>query len=916
MDSPTNTHQRVVNVHLISHITRTCHFGFLLLFLLFSHHLNSQVLINEVVTNPQVDWSTNTFNGSDGLGTIDANDEWIELYITSNGLDLTNWTVEMNDGTDASGSIAAGGAFITMNYVSGTGGTFTNTNAGDYIVLGQPNGSTMDATVTVILRDNTSALIDQVEIAGGLGTMFTGVSTGVTNESVCRIPNGTDTNNDAADFVLTQSTLGANNSPLGTVLINEVITEAQFDWGENGFNGTVGAGPINENDEWIELYIATTGLNLTKWIITADDGDPISGDLTSRDATGNGAFQEITYFGSGSFTSTMAGDYLVLGNPQGGEAMNNEVNVTLLDPYGTTIDFVEIANGSGTGFDGNSSNVDDESVCRIPNGQDTDVEADDFVKTRATLGANNSPQGTVLINEVVTDPVQDWSASGFTDAEPGGTAGTNDEWIELLILSSGLNLIKWQISVEDGTDFSGDLTSSGAFSESVYVGSGTFNNTVSGDYLILGNPVSTQTINNDVYITLTDPYGTLVDDVEIGDDAEGDGADGAPNGASSAISDEAVFRVPVAEDTDVDAMDFQKGLPSLGMENGVIYVDATAPDDTGLGTPLNPKQLIQSGLDIAVDNGRVIVAAGTYSENITISSSVTLEGANAGIAGNGSRGAETINDVSGVGILITADTVIVDGIQLGTDASTSDITNGIIANGNTGITIQNNVIYTNSVGVVVGNESSGIISVADNVISMLAIEDATSPTDGSIGIAAFLTSGNLDLDLTNNNVANASLGISTYGLQSSVEAVIDGGTFTGCMTGILPANTDGVGGFYPSTLTIQNVTMSGFATDTDVTNIDTETAVYALAAGGTSTDDITITIDNLDVSGVNNDLSNYSGVVIGDFPSAPDGAGIDATIINCNIHDNQNRGIYVRGGDAMATISQSSITGNGFDPTA
>lgn len=119
----------------------------------------------------------------------------------------------------------------------------------------------------------------------------------------------------------------------------------------------------------------------------------------------------------------------------------------------------------------------------------------------------------------------------------------------------------------------------------------------------------------------------------------------------------------------------------------------------------------------------------------------------------------------------------VDGIQLGTDASTSSITNGVVATGNTGISIQNNVVYTNSVGLVVGNASTGTISVTDNVISMLAIEDATSPTDGSIGIAAFLTSGDLDLDLNNNDISNASLGISTYGLQSSVEAVIDGGGF-------------------------------------------------------------------------------------------------------------------------------------------
>lgn len=905
---------------ILSTVKRMCLCAFLIV--IQSSLLYAQMLINEVVTDPQVDWNTNSFDGTNGLGIVDTNDEWVELYVTSNGLDLTGWTIDLNDGTNESGVIAAGGAFVIMNYISATGGMFTDTDAGDYIVLGQPNTGSMDATITVTLRDNTMAIVDQVEIAAGSGTLFTGASSGISDESIARIPNGQDTDVEADDFVLTQATLGTNNSPTGTILINEVITEPQIDWSTNGFVGTDGGGTVSDTDEWIELYIGTTGLNLTKWTIDVVDGTPFSGDLSSRDLTGTGAFQEITYFGSGSFTSTVTGDYLVLGNPQGSEVISNTVTVTLTDPYGSIIDVVEIASGSGTGFTGNSNDANDESVCRIPNGVDTDVEANDFVQTRATLGANNSPQGVVLINEIVTDPQQDWSLGGFTDAAPGGAGGTNDEWIELYIGTTGLNLIKWDIAVVDGTDFNGDLTSSGAFTVSEYIGSGSFNNTMAGDYLILGNPVSTEQINDDVYITLTDPYGVVVDDVELGDDIELDGAgDGAPDGsasggASSDISDEAIFRVPLAEDTNDDVADFRRGLASLGTENGIIYVDASAPDDTGFGRLSDPKQLIQSGVDIAVENGRVIVAAGTYSENITISNPVSLEGANAGIAGNGTRGAETVNDVSGVGITISSDTVTINGIQLGTDASTSSITNGIVATGNTGVAIQNNVIYTNSLGITVGNESTGTISVTDNVVSMLAIEDATSPTNGSIGIAAFLTSGDVDLNLSDNDISNASLGISTYSLQSSIEAVIDGGTFTGCMTGILPSNTDGVGGFYPSDLTIQNVTMSGFATDSDVTNIDTETAIYAFTAGGTTADDITLTINNLDVSGVNNDLSNYSGIVIGDFPSASDGAGIDATIINCNIHDNENRGVYVRGGDAVASISQSLITGNGFNPTA
>lgn len=61
---------------------------------------------------------------------------------------------------------------------------------------------------------------------------------------------------------------------------------------------------------------------------------------------------------------------------------------------------------------------------------------------------------------------------------------------------------------------------------------------------------------------------TTIDDVELGDDPEGDGAgDGAPSGASTGVSDEAVARVPNAADTDVDATDFQKMSATIGGPN-------------------------------------------------------------------------------------------------------------------------------------------------------------------------------------------------------------------------------------------------------------------------------------------------------------------------------------------------------------
>ncbi|MFQ5706801.1 MAG: hypothetical protein ACE5HO_05085 [bacterium] len=61
---------------------------------------------------------------------------------------------------------------------------------------------------------------------------------------------------------------------------------------------------------------------------------------------------------------------------------------------------------------------------------------------------------------------------------------------------------------------------------------------------------------------------TTVDDVELGDDPEGDGVgDGAPSGLSTGIADEAVARVPNAADTDVDTTDFTQMSATIGGAN-------------------------------------------------------------------------------------------------------------------------------------------------------------------------------------------------------------------------------------------------------------------------------------------------------------------------------------------------------------
>ena len=119
------------------------------------------VVINEVVTEPYRDWSTNNFNGVVGAGAITDYDEWVELLINSAGINLTGWTIELLDGSgDVIGALSASGAFVISSYFGS--GSFTNTVSGDYLVLGRGNGSPMNNSITINLKDPTGATVDAV----------------------------------------------------------------------------------------------------------------------------------------------------------------------------------------------------------------------------------------------------------------------------------------------------------------------------------------------------------------------------------------------------------------------------------------------------------------------------------------------------------------------------------------------------------------------------------------------------------------------------------------------------------------------------------------------------------------------------------------------------------------------------------
>jgi hypothetical protein len=200
---------------------------------------------------------------------------------------------------------------------------------------------------------------------------------------------------------------------------------------------------------------------------------------------------------------------------------------------------------------------------------------------RSTFTVRGTP---VVINEVVTDPQRDWNdtrgGNGVPfDAEPGtDTPTSRDEWIELFNTSGQTqNITGWRVLMQDNSPATHVIGSPPANSFEVYSSGSTAASFRAGAFLVIGNPGGDNAeMSNDVFVVLSDSAGNIIDDVEIGDDPEGDGrGDGAPdpgvNGNANSAADEAIARRPNGRDTNDDIRDFVKQRATIGSTNDAVH---------------------------------------------------------------------------------------------------------------------------------------------------------------------------------------------------------------------------------------------------------------------------------------------------------------------------------------------------------
>lgn len=182
----------------------------------------SAVIINEFTVDPQTDW--------DHSGSATSSDEWIELYNPSNeSLDLTNWTIIINDSASTN---------ATIQLLQGT------IQPEGYLVVMKPQGG-LNNDGQLHLLNSLVTLIDSVtygtwDDGNKSDNAPSGGANSVQEECVARIPNGQDTNYDNKDFKKTRCTFQKENG---------IIPE-----NEQGLNATIsGLIKLKILPRWLEF---------------------------------------------------------------------------------------------------------------------------------------------------------------------------------------------------------------------------------------------------------------------------------------------------------------------------------------------------------------------------------------------------------------------------------------------------------------------------------------------------------------------------------------------------------------------------------------------------------------------------------------------------------------------------------------
>lgn len=245
---------------------------------------------------------------------------------------------------------------------------------------------------------------------------------------------------------------------------------------------------------------------------------------------------------------------------------------------------------------------------------------------------------------------------------------------------------------------------------------------------------------------------------------------------------------------------------ALGGNRSHVFVDASSSIivyGSGTGSFNDPLATIALGIQSVVTQGKILVAAGNYAENVVIDRGLTMHGANTGIA-CGSRGTEsTISPLSGLPVTISGNGVTMNGFEItapgyqyaincGNTSNTSILFNNIHDVGTTLATNTNvhSVIYT-----VANGASTTNLSITDNCFSDISSSNLTGFSASAIGILQSTSTGVLTgLDIERNIINGVTVNTGTWP--------------TGKIAYGIQINTGGGSGYLATTGEVVNATLA------------------------------------------------------------------------------------------------------------
>ncbi len=344
--------------------------------------------------------------------------------------------------------------------------------------------------------------------------------------------------------------------------------------------------------------------------------------------------------------------------------------------------------------------------------------------------------------------------------------------------------------------------------------------------------------------------------------------------------------------SEADAVAFALGLntPAPGVTNTASTV--SGPADLVLETTAHGARFvvengmsIQAAINAASPGDTIVVAPGTYTENLTIAKSVTIIGPNEGLGGtDGARGPEAVID--GTVTVSALDAVMLDGLKFLNDTPTAGRSTQVVTLFFTteGHTITNSVFESTVIGGANGiNDlaiyttalTSGSLTITDNYIhGGPSFSPGDQFTTAAWGRGIWSNVNGADLTITGNTIENARTAINQEGF-SDATTDISGNTFLNSGSGISIGN--------PASGTFTGIANNDFdnvGTDFNLQNL-TGNIVFDLAATGNAATGTGMTEAMVFLAGAGNDMvtgtAGADGLVgNGGADTLDGGAGTDA----------------------------------------